>query len=338
MRRFLVPPASGPARTGGVPSFSVIIAAYQVADVIGDAIESVLGQTLPAHEIIVCDDGSTDDLASALAPYRERLVLVRQDNGGEGAAKNAAARRAAGDFVVILDADDTYLPERLEALGELAAERPDLDILTTDAYLEVDGRVLRRCYDESHRFETREQRKGILERNFIFGHAAVRRETFLQVGGFDETIRHTTDWECWTRMIVAAGARAGLVDEPLARYRLRPDSLSADRIRMIGGKLATLERASHLPGLTPAELDAVKNAQRRHRRELALLEAKAALAGGAADARRRSLRVALGRGVDRRSRAKAAFAAVMPGVAGRRLADEERATWTAASGVRLPRT
>ena len=69
---------------------------------------------------------------------------MRKAHGGEASAKNAAAARATGDFVVVLDADDAFLPTRLEALAELAQLRPDLDILTTDAYLVVDGRRVRR--------------------------------------------------------------------------------------------------------------------------------------------------------------------------------------------------
>ena len=73
-----------------------------------------------------------------------------------------------------VDADDVYLPERIQALGQLAAARPDLDILTTDAFLEVGRHRLRRCYGDAFPFVVDDQRSGILERNFIFGLAAVR--------------------------------------------------------------------------------------------------------------------------------------------------------------------
>lgn len=199
MRRFLVPPERGigPQEAAGSPTFSVVVAAYQSADVIANALESALNQTAPPRELIVCDDGSTDELEAAISPYRDRILFLRNEHGGEASAKNAGMRAARGDFVAILDADDVYLPERLEALGELAHARPDLDILTTDAYLEVDGRRLRRCYAAGWRFETEDQRRGILERNFVFGHAAVRRDLLLAHDGFDESILWTTDWECW---------------------------------------------------------------------------------------------------------------------------------------------
>ena len=117
-----------------------------MADVIDEALESVFAQTLPALEVIVCDDGSTDDLRGALEPHRDRILLVEKEHGGEGSAKNTASRLAKGDFLAILDADDRYLPRRLEALAHLARQRPDLEILTTDAYLEANGRTVRRCY------------------------------------------------------------------------------------------------------------------------------------------------------------------------------------------------
>src|SRR5690349_9961684 len=138
-RRYLGPDPITPPRAGRVPTFSVAIAAYEAAAYIGEAVESALAQTLPPHEIIVADDGSADDIEGALAPFGEAVTLLRLPHAGEGAAKRAAAAAASGDFVVILDSDDLFLPERLESLGELAAARPDLDLLTTDAWVEGEG-------------------------------------------------------------------------------------------------------------------------------------------------------------------------------------------------------
>src|SRR5204862_6759843 len=258
-----IAPAAAP------PTFSVVVAAYQAADTIGEALASALAQTAPPHEIVVCDDGSTDDLEAALAPFRERIVLLRKENGGEASAKNAAARAATGDFVAILDADDVYLPGRLAALGRLASERPDLDLLTTDAYLEVDGRVVRRVYGDDWTFEVDDQRREIMRRNFVFGHAAVRRERLLGEGGFDERIRFTTDWECWMRLILT-GSCAGAVLEPLARYRVRQTSLSADRTRMTAGRIESLRTGLAHPSLRPEERDAARATLAGLERDLAV--------------------------------------------------------------------
>ena len=112
MSRFLAPPPERPAEPGPPPSFSVIIAAYQAAHTIGEAVESALEQTSPPHEVIVCDDGSTDDLAGTLTPYGGRIVLLRKENGGAASARNVALRAASGEFVA-----------QLAVVGELHAER-----------------------------------------------------------------------------------------------------------------------------------------------------------------------------------------------------------------------
>jgi glycosyltransferase involved in cell wall biosynthesis len=302
----------------------VIIAAYQAAAFIGDAIESALGQTLAPHEIIVCDDGSTDALDAALAPYRERITLIRKENGGEASAKNAAARAASGEFVAILDADDVYYPERLEALAELSERRPDLDIVTTDCYVVADGRIVRRSYEGAYRFEVEDQRRGILERNIVGpGHMAVRREALLAVGGFDESFRHATDWECWIRMIFS-GSRVGLVDEPLAEYRVRATSLASDRARQFQGYIGVLEKTRSRNDLTTVERAVLERSLASQRRRLARQRMYAALLEGAPGARSLAAAVALTGGHPARDRIAAAIAATLPRSAGRRLAQARR--------------
>src|SRR5438046_1126481 len=106
-------PSGGRSAVVSKPDFSVVIPAYNAAATIGDAVESALTQTLAPHEVIVCDDGSTDDLDGALSPYRNRIVLIIKKNGGEGSAKATASAAATGDFVVVLDADDVFAAERL---------------------------------------------------------------------------------------------------------------------------------------------------------------------------------------------------------------------------------
>ena len=326
----------GSVAGGPTPSFSVVIAAYDAADTISEALESVLSQTVRAREIVVCDDGSRDDLAAALVPFRDRITLVGQENAGEGAAKNKGASRATGDFVLFLDADDTFLPERVEALGELAATRPDLDILTSDAFLEVDGKVVRRCYEAGWTFEVHDQRGAILERNFVFGLAAVRRTRFLESGGFDRSILHGTDWDLWCRMVLN-GSRVGLVDEPLARYRLRRSSLSADRVALLEGRCRVLERAASRDDLTPGERTRAQAALAQERRNALLTRATTALRDGSPDARHLAIRVARTPSLPARMRAKAALAALAPKAASRRLASAaELAGDIGPAGLRFP--
>ncbi|PWU21813.1 MAG: hypothetical protein C5B48_10860 [Candidatus Rokuibacteriota bacterium] len=333
--RFLAPPGrevdSRPA-----PSFSVIVAAYQVADVIGDALDSLRQQTLAPLEVIICDDGSTDELERALEQYRSEIKFLRKENGGEASAKNTAATEACGDFVAILDADDVYMPNRLAALSELAQLRPDLDILTTDAYLVVHGRRLRRNYDRGWQFEVADQRRAILQRNFVFGHAAVRRERLLECGGFDESILWTTDWELWLRLILA-GSQAGCVDEPLSLYRLRENSLTAQRRDLLLGKLATLEKAQSNPNLRDDERPVLEDSLTAYRHELRLMDLRDSLAAGSSDARGRALELLRAPGQRFRARVALAAMAAAPTASGRFLRRRAKASWVGAGGVRVPR-
>ena len=214
----------------------------------------------------------------------------------------------------------------------MAEARPDLDILTTDAYLEVDGEVVQRCYTDAFRFEIDDQRRGILRENFVFGHAAVRREPLIGIGGFDESIRWTTDWDCWLRMILD-GSRAGLVDEPLSRYRLTAGSLSSQREAHIDGRLMTLAKAARRDDLSPAERDVLEGSVAYNRRALALARARASLLERRPDARRRALEVAVGRGFGLPTRLRAFAAALAPNPARRRLAAKPRET---TGGISLP--
>ncbi len=319
MTAFLVPaPPPGaaplPASTGPV-TMSAYLPAYQVAPYIGESVGSLLAQTRPPLDIVVVDDGSTDDLEGALAPYRDRITLIHQPNRGAATAMNVGWRATRGEFAVLLDPDDRFLPGRFEAMAELAAARPDLDVLTTDALIEIDDVVTGRYYTATNRFETGDQRTGILRANFVFGHPAIRRTALEAVGGFDETLGSTFDWECWIRLILA-GSRVGLVDEALAVYRLRPGSLSSARPRMLRGRVATLSRTLDRSDLSVEERAVATGSLAFVQRNLDLAESQRALLEGAGDARRRALAIARDGAHPWSSRAKAALTVPAPKAAG----------------------
>jgi len=333
MRPYLAPPAPPGLARAAAPTFSVLVAAYQAATTIGDAVRSGLEQTLPPHEVIVCDDGSTDDLVGALAPYRDRIVLLRKENGGAASARNCALRAATGEFVVQLDSDDVFLPERLEALAELATARPDLDILSTDAFFELDGRIVGRFYDGQAPFPIEEQRTAIFERCFV-GWPAVRRSRLLAIGGFDESLVTGDDWDAWMRLILD-GARAGIVTEPLLRYRVTPGSVSSDRARVLRERVAILDKAARDAGLDERERQALVRAREAVNVRAQSAEAYEALLAGRPDARRRALAVASCRGVGVAARAKALVAALAPGMA-RRVLERRGARGRAGAARSLP--
>jgi hypothetical protein len=336
-RTFLAPPPPDGAAAGPVPTFSVVMAAYQVAPYIGEAVRSALEQTLPPAEVIICDDGSTDDLDGALAPFRERIVLLRQENQGEGAAKDTATRAATGDFVAFLDGDDLYEPERLEALAEMAVARPDLDILASDAYVQVGDRIVRTVYEGDWTFEIGDQRGAILERSFILGHAAARRDRLLAAGGFNRARRTVADWDLWIRMILA-GSRAGFIPEPLARWRVREGSLSTHRVDLLAGSVWALENATARDDLTDDDRRILAASLRAWRRDLGLAQAREGLLEGAPGTRRLLLSIGLSRGVSPKTRAKTLASAAVPGVAGRRLRRRHEQYWIGAAEERVRRS
>jgi hypothetical protein len=217
----------------------------------------------------------------------------------------------------VLDSDDAYAPGRLEALGELAAARPDLDVLTTDAFYEVDGRRVGRFNGPANPFPVSGQRVAILERCYLFA-PAVRRTRLLAVGGWDESLAIGYDWECWLRVILD-GAAAGSVDEPLVHYRLHDASLSARRIESLRERVTILERAAAHPALTSAERGYLESSLAAHRRNVLLAEAHHSIQAARGDARDRVLAVAQERAFGRRVRLRALALAHVPSPARRRL-------------------
>jgi Glycosyl transferase family 2 len=329
MASILAPAPVTEVRRGPRPTFSVVIPAYQAAATIGDAIASVRAQTVAPLEIIVCDDGSTDDLDGALAPHREVVTLLRQENRGVVAARNALLRAATGEFVAPLDADDVYAPARLERLAELGAARPDLDILATDAHFVVDGLVVGR-FSRVTPFAVERQAEAIIDRCFLII-PAMRRERLLAVGGYDEQLRTAEDWDCCIRLILA-GSTAGLVDEPLLEYRLRRESLTSRRADTLMDRVRVLDKVAARPGLSPPERRVVRAALSRHRSRALQQVAREAVAEASPAARAHLLAVVRSRDVRLRARAAAAVAAVAPLLAERLLA----ATFAESTGRPVP--
>ncbi len=319
MRPFLAPSPTLGLEPGPVPTFSILIAAYQASATIAEAVESALSQTVPAHEVIVVDDGSTDGTPDALEPYRDRVTLIRQENRGPAAARNVGIRLATGDFISILDADDVYEPARLEALTELAGARPDLDILMTDLHLEVDSELVGR-FSEKTPFAVAEQNLAIFERCFL-AEPAIRREALIAIGGFDESLLIGEDWECWIRLL-HAGSAAGFVDMPLVRYRIGGPSLTANRVAALRSRVTVLELASRLD-LAPNEREMLSRFLVGRRRRALLAEAEQAIRERRPDARRRAIDVTLAAGLPAAVRIAALAAAVAPRAAARRLAGRE---------------
>lgn len=311
-------PSPNPAwwlESGTVPTFSVVVAAYQAANTIGRAIDSALAQTYPPFEVIVCDDGSTDNLAAALARYGDSVTVIRQENQGVSAAKNTAAFAARGEWLVLLDADDEWLPTRLEKIGRVIVQNEMADIVTTDAIVRSPGRPESTWY----RFrewpgQLAEQPTAIVAENFIFGGAAIRRDVFNKIGGFRTGLPQDSEYEAWVRIILGGG-RAALVPEPLAIYHVEGEgNFSRNRTATYRTILFVLDDVEGKYG--PAVDSAIEERRRSVTSALAVAE-------GVEAVRRRSRRGALAAATNRampaQMRARFALAAVAPSLAARRL-------------------
>jgi glycosyltransferase involved in cell wall biosynthesis len=296
-----------------VPSFAIVITAYEAAATIGAAVDSALAQTRPAEEVIVVDDGSRDDLAAALAPYGEQVRLLRRENGGGAAARNTGAEAARSEFMAILDADDTYEPRRLEAVAALADERPELDLIATDASFVVEG-AKRGTFLEHNPFPRSNQRRGIFERCFPTGWPTVRISALREAGGFDPQMRIAYDWDCWLRMILA-GSAVGMVEEPLYNYILHGGSLASSRLASLRERVVLLEKAQRNPNLRGPERPALERWLGVYREQVARGAIEAALHG---DGSRAELpRLLRSRGLSLRTRCLAGLAATAPPLARR---------------------
>ncbi len=219
-------------KTENEPTVSVVIAAYNAAETLGETLASVLGQTWRDYEVIVVDDGSTDATAAVVERLAQSagppIRYLHQENKGQPAARNAGIRAARGRYVAFLDADDLWLPEKLARQMRLHAKRPDLAWSYTDAFLFASetGRTLFRASQENELPEG-DVLRALLLGNFILSPTPiVQRSVFEEVGFFNEDpgVRNGEDWEMWLR--IGERAPLGLVRAPLARVRLHARRMS----------------------------------------------------------------------------------------------------------------
>jgi glycosyltransferase involved in cell wall biosynthesis len=265
-----------------MPTVSVIMPAYNVAPYIGEAIASVCAQTFRDFEVLVVDDGSTDDtfeIASQWAGRDTRVRVLRKENGGISTARNHALRHAAGAFLAILDSDDVWEPDYLASQIEVLERRPDVDLVTGNArYLgsRLDGQIVRPCPDPRPEPDLTQI---LTDETAIFIMTVFRRRVYEAVGEFDEAFRTNEDYDYWLRAALA-GFRFARNDRPLAWYRRRDDSLSASEVRMLQGVLRVNRRRRNLLADRPAELALLDRQTAHYESELIVAEARAALAIG----------------------------------------------------------
>jgi glycosyltransferase involved in cell wall biosynthesis len=215
-----------------MPRVTVVVPTYNRGQFVAEAIQSVLEQTFRDFELIVVDDGSTDDTTAVVGCFTDpRLHYVYQTNQERSAARNHGLRLAQGEYVAFLDSDDVWLPTKLEHQVTLLDARPAVGLVYTGAYI-FEGQ--RTFTEQRPRWRGQALKALLMEDNVVCGSAStalVRRACFDRVGGFDENLRACEDWDMWLR-IVAAGYEFDFVPQPLARCRVHGTNTQKDAEKM----------------------------------------------------------------------------------------------------------
>jgi glycosyltransferase involved in cell wall biosynthesis len=219
--------------------FSVVIPTYNCGRWVTQALDSVLAQTARPAEILVVDDGSTDDTRQRLRPYRAHIRYLFRVNRGVAAARNAGVAASGEAWVAFLDADDVWHPRKLELQAQALARRPDLALLgarlfpwPAESFPPVGagpGPVVDVGWDR------------LVVKNHLATSAVVaHREALDRAGPFDTGLQGPEDWDLWLR--VAEFAPAANLDLPLAGYRNVAGSVSRQADTCHAGMLRVLDK------------------------------------------------------------------------------------------------
>ena len=288
---------TGTASGGDAPAVSVIVPAYNVSTYIGDALASVFAQTFTDFELIVINDGSpdTDVLERVLEPYRESITYVKQENRGPSSARNAGVRRARGQYVAFLDADDVWFPEYLSDQMHVLTAEPARDLIYADAMLFGEGDTAGQTFMDTCPSTGPVTLESLLSQRCVVltSCVVVRRQTLIDSGLFDETYFRSEDFDLWARLVYD-GARLSYQRKVLAKHRLRPDSLTGDQSRMHECAIEVYANLASKLALTPNQRELVYTQIAKYELALTLSSGKRELATGNYDKVAALLRRAVG--------------------------------------------
>ncbi|MEC3955854.1 glycosyltransferase family A protein [Nocardia sp. CDC153] len=306
---------------GAAPAFSFLTTAYKTEAYLRDTIESVVAQTFPDWELIVVDNGMSDEIAEIVESYREdpRIRLVRQENKGYDGGVMAASAVATGRAVVVLDSDDQVMPEFCETIQAVFDAEPGIDAIGCDAYRFDDtGADLPVAYyrstnvkqkpDPAHRLTLTDLLGGLMP----YYTAAIRRPAWDAVGGYDRGGQELHESVAiWIRMVGRYDIR--VLPQRLARFRIRGDSLTRDPAKVYAF-MEELERSfSWAAPADPEAKAALDKTLRTFRYWVLLRKAQQALLAHDDAEARRSARAAFAQRKTFRAAAVTAAVTVAPG-------------------------
>ena len=267
--------ASNPmvATKNTTPFFSIVIPAYNAAHHIGDALSSVLAQTISNYEIIVVNDGSPDtpQLERELEPYLNDITYIKRENGGPAAARNSGILAAKGDYVAFLDSDDMWMPNHLGDMMQVLQRDPTLDLVYGDTVnfgdLAQEGATTMGA-NPSEGVATFESLV-LCKCTVVSSTVVARRQAVVDVGMFDETFIQGEDFDLWARLAYHGG-RIDYRKHIHARRRIHKDNLTSDTIASFGGQVRALRKLMN-------ELDLPEDLREQMQKEVEKCDAAMAL-------------------------------------------------------------
>jgi len=212
------------------PTVSIITPTYNRAKFIKDAIDSVLDQSFSDWELLIVDDGSTDNTSELLTAYEgdTRIYYIKQPNRGQSIARNVALSRARGKYIGFLDSDDTWYPDKLERQCAFLEAHPEVHIVHGDeAIIDEQGRETTR--KNMRRYSGRITPYLLEDNSVSITTTLVRRECFESMGGFDSRYGVADDYDLWLRFSVCY--RFHYQATLVANYRVMTDQISSDKRR-----------------------------------------------------------------------------------------------------------
>lgn len=210
------------------PRVSIIIPSYNRGQFLLEALESVFAQTCQDFDVIVVDDGSTDDTAQRIEPYLGRIQFHQQPNRGVASARNYGLQHAQGEFICFLDSDDLWMPTKLEEQIKFADLNRRYTLIATEIEgFDESGRVAGRGKQDMYSIRNGFVLEQLLLSNWIqTSTVMVRRDALLTTGGFDEDVgSFGEDWLLWMR--IAAKFQIYFLPKPLVRYRVHTENLTS---------------------------------------------------------------------------------------------------------------
>ena len=244
-----------------IPEVSVIMPAYNTAALIPESLQSVFAQIYVNFEVIVVNDGSPDtpELERSIAPYRARIVYIKQENKGAAGARNTAIRNSKGAFLAFLDSDDAWLPEHLDRQIRMFQDQPELDLVYADSLVgnaaAAPWRFMERCPSRGEASFC----ALIRERCQIpVSTVVVRRDAIVRAGLFDENLHCFDDYDMWVRTAFFGGKIAYTRNIHARLSGKRPGSLSQSAARMAEAYERILNNALRTLPLSEEERDMVK--------------------------------------------------------------------------------